>query len=298
MEKNTKHKLKLGIFVAVGLFIFIVGIYFIGREQNLFGNNFRVKAVFRSVDGLQTGGAVRFAGINVGTVDVMEIVNDTTVRVEMLVSKKVKQFIKKDSKAEVSSDGLMGNKLITIVEGSSNSPQISEGGMIASIKPVSTEDILKSLKKTTDNAAGITDDLSGIFKKVNNGEGTVGALINDKAMADNLKVTIANVKDGSAKITATATRLTTSANQITNDVKDITGQIKSGKGALGMVLYDSSFQNDLRKTVANVKSGAEGFSDNMEALKHSFLLRKAYKREDKEKLKKAVDDIDTTEEKK
>jgi phospholipid/cholesterol/gamma-HCH transport system substrate-binding protein len=297
MEKNTKHKVKLGFFVALGLFIFIVGIYFIGREQNLFGNNFKVKAVFRSVDGLQTGGAVRFAGINVGTVDVMEIVNDTTVRVEMVVSKNVKQFIKKDSKAEVASDGLMGNKLINIVEGSPNSPQIHEGDMIASIKPVSTDDILKSLKKTTDNAAGITDDLQGIFKKVNNGEGTIGTLINDKVLADNLKTTIANVKDGSSKITATATKLTTSANQITTDVKDITGQIKSGKGALGMVLYDSSFQNDLRKTVANVKSGAQGFSDNMEALKHSFLLRKAYKREDKEKLKKAVDDIDTSGEK-
>jgi phospholipid/cholesterol/gamma-HCH transport system substrate-binding protein len=297
MEKNTKHKVKLGFFVALGLFIFIVGIYFIGREQNLFGNNFRVKAIFHNVDGLQTGGSVRFAGINVGTVDVMEILNDTTVRVEMVVSKNVKQFIKKDSKAEVASDGLMGNKLINIIKGSPNSPQVNEGDVIASIKPVSTEDILKSLKKTTDNAAGITDDLQGIFKKVNNGEGTIGTLINDKVLADNLKATVANVKDGSSKITATATKLTNSANQVATDVKDITGQIKSGKGALGMVLYDSSFQSDLRKTVANVKSGAQGFSDNMEALKHSFLLRKAYKREDKEKLKKAVDDIDTTGEK-
>ena len=86
-EKSNSYKVRLGLFVSVGILLFFLGIFFIGRQKNLFDPSFSLFANFKNVSGLQVGNTVRFSGINVGTVETIHIVNDTTVRVHMQVKK-------------------------------------------------------------------------------------------------------------------------------------------------------------------------------------------------------------------
>ena len=96
MNTNTsKFKVRLGLFMAGGMAIFLVAIFLIGKQKNLFNPVFRLTTTFYNVSGLQVGNNVRFSGINVGTVDNIKIINDSTVQVHMLIKKDVHQFIKK-----------------------------------------------------------------------------------------------------------------------------------------------------------------------------------------------------------
>jgi phospholipid/cholesterol/gamma-HCH transport system substrate-binding protein len=124
MKKNTSFKIRLGIFISLGMAVFIVGIYFIGERQQMFRNTFRISGVFKDVSGLQPGNNVRLSGINVGTVEDISIVSDTSIRVEIIVDENTRKFIKKDAVAGIGSEGLMGNKVIVLNPGTGGKKEI------------------------------------------------------------------------------------------------------------------------------------------------------------------------------
>ena len=195
MEKYTyKFKIRLGLFVAGGLALFVLAIFIIGRQKNLFNPVFKITSTFYNVSGLQVGNNIRFSGINVGTVDNIRILNDSTVIVEMLVRKNVRQFIKSDCEVAIGSEGLIGDKLLIITQGSSDAPLIKEGQRLDSREPVEIDAIMASLKVTADNSAIITDQLAEIMIKVNSGSGTLGRFIQDSSIAENINQTILNLK--------------------------------------------------------------------------------------------------------
>jgi phospholipid/cholesterol/gamma-HCH transport system substrate-binding protein len=290
MTKNiAANRIKLGIFVTVGTLLFIASIYFLGRQQNLFGSNIHVSGIFKNIGGLQEGSSVQFTGINVGTVKKIELITDTTVRVDMVIEKKVIKFIKQDAIAEVGSDGLMGNKIVSIFPGSPTSQPIADFGVLQTRSAVSTDDLMKNLKKITDNADGITKDLASVFHKINNGEGTIGTLISDKTLANNIKSAVSNMNEGTKGLKGGVAAITNGMTSIEKDLSDVTGKIKRGEGPLGMMLTDTALSRNIKESVNNIKEGTAGFSQNMEALKHSIFLKGAYKQEEKEKLKKQYD---------
>ena len=195
MENHTSQfKIRLGLFILVGIGLFVLGIFIIGKQKNLFNPVFKLTANFRNVSGLQVGNNIRFSGISIGTVDNVAIINDSTVRVEMLIKKEVQKFIKTDTKASVGSEGIIGDKIVVLSQGNSSNKIVKEGQMIASTEPIETDAILKSVKVTAENAAIATAEIATLVKKINNGEGTLGRLIQDKTMADNVDKTIVNLK--------------------------------------------------------------------------------------------------------
>jgi phospholipid/cholesterol/gamma-HCH transport system substrate-binding protein len=198
MENHTSQfKIRLGLFILVGIGLFVLGIFIIGKQKNLFNPVFKLTANFRNVSGLQVGNNIRFSGISIGTVDNVAIINDSTVRVEMLIKKEVQKFIKTDTKASVGSEGIIGDKIVVLSQGNSSNKIVKEGQMIASTEPIETDAILKSVKVTAENAAIATAEIASLVKKINNGEGTLGRLIQDKTMADNIDKTIVNLKKSS-----------------------------------------------------------------------------------------------------
>lgn len=198
--QSPKFKLRLGLFVTIGLLLFVAAIFVIGKQQNLFDPVITLHTRFNNVSGLQVGNSVRFSGINVGTVDGIRIVNDTTVQVSMVVKKDVQQFIKSDSEAGIGSEGLIGDRLVTISNGSSEAKSVRDGQVIGSNEPVETDAILATLEITAGNAALMSEDLSEIMNKINNGQGTLGRLINDEQIAKNLDATMTNLKTSSRKL--------------------------------------------------------------------------------------------------
>ena len=129
---NTLANAKLGIFIFLGSTILVIIIFLLGNKDQLFASTFTVKAYFNNTEGLRNGASVRFGGIDVGAVKSIQIVSDTAVSVEvtMRVKEDFKPFIKKDSRASIETEGLVGNKVIMITTGSENADEIKDGGRI------------------------------------------------------------------------------------------------------------------------------------------------------------------------
>src|SRR5882757_3853417 len=117
MKTTSGQKIKIGLFAIAGIAVLILAIFFIGNKKSLFTSTFNVHGLFKNVNGLQIGNNVRFAGINIGVVDDIQIMNDTTVKVVLTINTSVKKFIKKDAKMSIGSDGLMGDKLVVVAPG-------------------------------------------------------------------------------------------------------------------------------------------------------------------------------------
>jgi phospholipid/cholesterol/gamma-HCH transport system substrate-binding protein len=198
MNTHTqKFKIRLGLFVAGGFTIFLLAVFFIGKQKNLFNPVFKLNTTFYNVSGLQVGNNVRFSGINVGVVDNIYIINDSTVKVDMLIKKDVWKFIKSDCEVSIGSEGLIGDKLLVISQGGNNSPVAKKDQYLESNEPVETDAIMASISVTSGNVEIITDQLAEIMMKINSGDGTLGRLIQDSTIAENLNQTILNLKKSS-----------------------------------------------------------------------------------------------------
>ena len=196
MDKQSGYTWKLGMFVTIGLLLFIMAIYFIGKQKNLFGSTFNITSQFKTVSGLEVGNNVRFSGINIGTVEEIQLINDSSVVVRMVIKDEVREFIKTDARASIGSDGLMGDKVLTISPGVKSTKIIENGGAIASVNGIEMQDLMKSVKKSVDNAAVITDELAIFSHSMNTGNGALARLVRDDKMANSVSNTLSNLESG------------------------------------------------------------------------------------------------------
>ena len=182
---------RLGLFIVVGLAILASAIFLIGDKQFLFRNKYRLNAEFPSVIGLTEGGGVRVAGIHKGTVKQIDLPGtpDGKVRVQMDVENSTRAVIKKDSKASIASEGLVGDKYVDITFGSPNAEPINDGDTIQGQAPLELTDVVKKANQVLDTAnvamAGVgqaVGNLQSITGKIDRGTGTVGALVNDRTL--------------------------------------------------------------------------------------------------------------------
>ena len=258
MSKNPGYQWKLGMFVIIALVAFAFTVYFIGKQKNLFGSTFVIKSQFKTVSGLKVGNNVRFSGINIGTVDEIRLVTDTSVMVELVIRKEIQQFIKKDAKASIGSDGLMGDKVLTISPGTANTAMVNDGDLLATKNPIEMEDVMGSVKTSVDNAGIITAQLAQFSAKMNNNNGVLSKLMTDEKFSGTLQNTLTNLQTSSKEFAKFTTKI--------ND------------GNLGKAL-DS--------TMINVKNATRGLNENMEAAKNNILLRGYFRKKKKADAKKA-----------
>ncbi|WP_127019506.1 MlaD family protein [Flagellimonas beolgyonensis] len=317
--KSSIQNLKLGIFVVIGTILILIASYLIGNRQNMFTRNFTISAVFNNVNGLQVGNNVRFSGINIGTVDRLQMENDTTIYVFMKVEEKMQKFIKRNAIATIGSDGLVGSMLVNIVPGTGEAPMVEDGDQLESYSKIGTQDMLKTLNVTNENAALLTSDLLQVTQSLTQGKGTLGRLLNDTIMANDLSKTIKNLKYSSQKVNTTLDELQKAVqaletndniagvllsdsisasklrhiienleisseqiNKVTEDLSSVVGNMKEGEGMLNLVAKDTAMANQLMRTMQNIEEGTAKFNENMEALKHNFLTRRYFKKLEKE----------------
>ncbi|MDQ1166329.1 MlaD family protein [Flavobacterium sp. SORGH_AS_0622] len=196
MEKQSRYTWKLGMFVTIGLLLFIMAVYFIGKQKNLFGSTFHITSQFKTVSGLEVGNNVRFSGINVGTVEQIQLINDSSVVVVLVMKEDVRKFIKTDATASIGSDGLMGDKVLTITPGQKSQKVIQDNGQIASVDGIEMHDIMKSVKKSVDNIGVISDEIAIFSHSMNNGNGALARLVRDDKMANSVSNTLSNLESG------------------------------------------------------------------------------------------------------
>ena len=330
MERSNIEKMKLGIFVIVGSFLLVLTVYLIGNKQQLFGSSFEISAVFKNVNGLQKGNNVRFSGINVGTVKAIEMSNDTTIRVIMTIEDDMMGKIKKDAIAAIGSDGLVGSMIINITPGKGGDAA-DNGDEIRTLSKIASEDLLRTLNVTNENAALLTEDLLTLTNAVVKGKGTLGKLIFDSTMARNLSLTVENLKKVSMDANVTMSELnkfftsetlekspagvilkdsisgekvkllisnleasSLEIDSILSDLKVFISSAKEGKGAVNYLLKDTVFVQRLDSTMINIEQGSERLNENMEAMKSNFLFRGYFKQQEKE-AKKAAKEAEKSE---
>ena len=263
MEKSVSQKLRLGLFVLIGLIIFILAIYYIGSKQQIFGKTETLRANFNNVSGLQPGNAVRFSGINAGSVKEIEIISDTLISVEMVIEKDVFRFIKKDAHASIGTDGLVGNMVINIIPGSGNQPGVTSGDLIKTDRKVSTDDLLKTLSKTNTNAQMITKNFLEISDKINGGHGPLGILLNDQDMGNDLKISVSELRASIAYLKNTSRGTTRTISQLNQMISGLDRK----ENVIG-VLKDTAVANKVKKVIINLDQSSASINrtvDNLNA---------------------------------
>lgn len=302
MNKHTQQfKVRLGLFVLGGITLFVMAIFIIGKQQNLFNPVFKLSTTFYNVSGLKVGSNIRFSGIDVGTVANIKIINDTTVWVDMIIRKEIQPFIKTDCEAGIGSSGIIGDRVLIIAQGNENSPVVKSGQQISSNEPIETDDIMASLLVTAGYTETITQQLADIMVKVNSGYGTLGRLIHDTLIAQNLTEIVQNFQVGSVGvlqlIDSTKHEISTimssleataiNAEVTTQQIEEIMTDINTGYGTVGQLIRDTTIAPNLSETIVNLKNSSKALNENMEALKQNFLFKGYYKRQAKADEKEA-----------
>jgi phospholipid/cholesterol/gamma-HCH transport system substrate-binding protein len=261
MLKESGSSWKLGIFVILGLLLFVSTIYFVGKQKNIFGNVFHLKAEFKTVSGLKVGNNIRFSGINIGTVYDVELLTDTSVLVNLVIKKKYQEFIKKDARAGIGSDGLMGDKVLTITPGITDRNPVQNGDFILTKSAIEMEDVMLSAKTSVDNAGVITAQLASFTTKMNTGDGALSKLVSDEEFSNSLKSTLMNLQIA------------------TNEFAMFAAKVNEG-----------GLSEALDTTMMNIQGATKGLNENMEAVQSNFLLKGFFNKKKKAEAKRIADE--------
>lgn len=319
MADQTIKNIRLGGFVIAGIAFTVLMLYMIGSSRNLFSSNFEISATFNNVNGLLPGNNVRLSGIDVGTVKRIEVTSDSTVQVFMIINKKMRKFIRQNSIASVGTDGLMGSKLVNINSAQGSAPFVSSGDTLKSLRPIESDEMLRTLNTTNLNLARITTDMRMITNKLNRSE-SLWSILQDSVVAEDLKSAIHNLKSTTMEMDKAAlevnklmtltrtgkgiigtlvsdTTLSIEFKETLSDVRSagrrlqlaaeglqqMSERFKQGKGTIDLLLIDTAFRNEVSRSMRNIRSASEKLDEDMNALRESFLLKRYFKKTEKDK---------------
>lgn len=240
---SNNRSVIVGIFVLIGVIIMVLTILTLGSQRKTFDKSITVTSFFDNVNGLQKGNNIWFSGVKVGVIKKVHITGKGHVEVDMNISNDAVQYIRKDAKAKLSADGLIGNKIIEIYGGSLSTEQIEEGDILAADNLLSTDDMMNTLAKNNDNFLEITNDLKIVMGRIADGKGSIGKLLQDESLADQINATTLMLQK-SAKNLET----------LTANVSSYTNQLHS-KGTLANDLVtDTVIFSRLRHTVKSLQA--------------------------------------------
>ncbi len=314
-ESSNKRVVIVGLFIVLGLGFLIAGILTVGNLHGTFQKKMRVAAVFNDVNGLQAGNNVWFSGVKIGTVNKLKILSGSKVKVTLNIDRNVQQYIHKDSKVKISSDGFIGNKIVVIYGGSANTEQIQDEDLLGVEQALSTEEIMSTFQQNNKNVLAITQDFKTLSNKLVKGQGTIGKFLTDETVYDNVVHTTASLQNASAKaqkITASLSEFASKLNQqgtLAHDLASDTVVFPSIKATilqlqqvadsaalmannlkrasnnpntpLGVMLHDEQSGAQVKSILRNLDSSSAKLDQDLEALQHNFLLRRFFKKQAK-----------------
>jgi phospholipid/cholesterol/gamma-HCH transport system substrate-binding protein len=321
--KEVAQQVKLGAFVLGGIALFLATAFLIGKENNIFSKTFNISASFKNVEGLKPGDNVWLSGVKIGTVSDVKIASEGKVVVKLTLKDKQNEFIRKDAEASIGSDGLVGNKIVVIRPGTS-AYAVTENDTINTASPADTQQLINIAKDVGENTRSLTNDLSLISKRINEGKGVVGELLTDGALAQDLRAAVANLKNTGSNTALASKELHTllyelrhgdglmpmlisdtsyartfkgaltnieevsaNAKVVSQHLQSLASKMDKGDNAVGVLLNDEHLAEKLKTTIDNAEQASQKLDDNMEALQHNFLFRGYFKKEAKRKAKES-----------
>ncbi len=247
MKDYRMNNIKLGAFVLAGVLVLIIALYMIGSKRNVFGNTIEISAIFYNVNGLMPGNNVRYGVIDIGTVKKVDFQKDNTILVKMVIEKKMIPYIKKNAIASIGTDGLMGNKLVSINSISEPADPIKAGDILMSVRPVESDEIIRTLSQTNDNLFDITTDLKKLTGRLDKND-NLFSLISDTNVTENLRQAVQSIREASDN-----------ANAVTQKLNQLLTEVDNGKGVLGKLISDTAAARKVDLLVSNLQI----FSDTL-----------------------------------
>ncbi|MBA2612559.1 MAG: MCE family protein [Bacteroidetes bacterium] len=318
-ESPNKRAIIVGLFVLVGIIFLIAGILMIGNIHQTFSTKMQVTTLFDDVNGLQKGNNIWFSGVKIGTVKRVEFYGKSQVKVIMNIDAKAQEYIRKDAKVKISTDGFIGNKILVISGGSSDMPAVQENDTLGIEKTFSTEDIMNTFQENNKNVLAITTDFKTISKNLLDGKGNLGKLLKDEDLYDNISATTSSLKKASNRaelllnslsdFSAKLNKKGTLANDLVTDtlvfnnikktvkelnkvadtaavfIANLNEASKNPKTPVGVLLHDEAAGANLKSGMKNLESSSKKLDEDLEALQHNFLLRRYFKKKAKENKK-------------
>lgn len=318
-ESPNRRAVIVGVFVLLGILFFIGGILMVGNLHETFKSKMEVVSLFDDVSGLKKGNNVWFSGVKIGTVSSLHFYGKSQVQVSMKIETKAKQYIRRDAMVKLSSDGIIGNKILIIYGGTAGSAEVQEGDTLEVEKTFSTEDMINTLQENNKNFLAITTDFKVISKNLVAGEGTIGKLLKDDAVYANINAAIASLQVASVKAQQLVTSLATFsaglnkkgtlANELTTDtvvfnsvkasvlqlqqiadtatafIADLKKAGSNPRSSIGVLLRDEASGARIKETIKNLESSSKKLDEDLEAAQHNFLLRGFFKKKAKEEEK-------------
>ncbi len=184
----NKRAVTVGIFVVLGLVFLVAGILVIGNIHQTFSKKLRVTTLFDDVNGLQKGSNIWFSGVKIGTVKQVDFYGASQVKVVMNIDREAQQYIRRDAKVKISTDGLIGNKILVIYGGTERVSFVTEDDTLSVEKTLSTEDMISTLQENNLNLVSITSDFKIISKKLAAGEIVKAVKTADRNLIDTVNV--------------------------------------------------------------------------------------------------------------
>ena len=329
MNKSpNKRAVIVGLFVFIGLILLVACVLIIGNLHETFKKKIEVVSLFDDVSGLQVGNNIWFSGVKIGTVSSLKFYADRKVKVLMKVEDKAVPYIHEDAFVKLSTDGLIGNKILVIYGGTSRSPQINEGDTLRVEKTFSSDEMINTLQENNKNLLVITNDFKLITHKIASGEGTVGKLINDNSLYTHLDSATLSLQNASIQAKQLITSLTafskglnkkgTLANELTTDtvvfkslkasvlhlqqmsdnanvfVNNLKEASSNPHSSIGVLLHDEESGVRLKQTIKNLETSSEKLDQDLEAAQQNFLLRGFFKKKAADKKKLTTTEVTNT----
>ena len=314
---EVKQNIKLGTFVVIGVVLFLIAVIFIGSASNFFSRTFLVSAIFKNIEGLKDGDKVWLSGVQIGTVKSVRIIKEGEVIVSLSLKEKQNEFIRKNATASIGSDGLVGSKIVVIQPGNA-AHLIQDSDTINARSPAETAELMSIAKEVGENTRSITEDLKVISAKLRGGNGIVGELLNEgplslevRQVVHSLKITGENTSKASAELSALAyemkhgqgllpalvsdtsyarvfsdvlvdvRKVSANAKEMSESLAKVTSKMNDHDNAVGVLLADTAFAHKLQNTMKNTEMASHKLDQNMEALKHNFLVRGYFRKQAK-----------------
>jgi phospholipid/cholesterol/gamma-HCH transport system substrate-binding protein len=313
-----KRAVIVGMFIFFGIVILIIAVLTMGGRKNAFEKTITLNAVFNDVSGLQKGNNVWFSGIKVGTVKRVQLAGHGEIDVEMKIKKQSMDYIHRDAKVKIGSDGLIGNRLVIIYGGTVSARAVKSGDTLQTEMSLNSAQMMNTLQESNQNLSAITSNLKSVSSKLAEGEGTLGQLFTEDSLANSLKLTANTLRYASESIQFLTSNLAAytakmqqkgvlandlvsdtiffnrlkaaslqieeasqNAKELTDNLSQVSYRMRDSSNLAGVVLQDKESAAKLRATVENLQLGTKKFEENMEALKHNFLFRGYFRRKEK-----------------
>ena len=335
-DSPNKRAVIVGIFVFVGVLFLVGGILMVGNLHETFKRKMQIVSFFDNVNGLQKGNNIWFSGVKIGTVSNLRFYGKSQVAVSLNIETKIQQYIRKDALVKISSDGLIGNKILVIYGGTQAYDPVNEGDTLAVEKAVSSEEMMTTLQENNKNLLVITTgfkdittdfkdvatNFKTISKKLTTNDGSIGKLLNDNTLYDNINTTTVSLKNASAKAQELVGELSnfssglnkkgTLAHDLTTDtivfnsfkssilqlqnmadtanlfIANLKATANNPNSSIGVLLHDEQAGAYLKETLKSLESGSKKLDESLEAVQHSFLLRCFFKKKEKAAKKNLV----------